>query len=240
MHCRYNLTVVFAVLCVYCRLHYSTQVFLEIYCTDGTFARSHDSSGRYFTCWSPSNQDSSTIIWNERVYSTEHPPPLVGGSQGLSLARALGRGERLLYTASQLRDAAACVACWNSKEEDLTLFTIPAAHTKPASSFPPSHLTLSTTESPTVPPMSTARSCVSVQHDVNGVGCFKVYESGRVVVHYHDTTHLETYLSAMDRQHRGYVRGGEGERRVEGTCWIRLRSGRTETVPLNFKGNRLV
>ena len=230
----------------YCRLHYSPQVFLEIYFTDGTFARSHDPSGRYFTCWLPSNKDSSTVIWNERVYSTEHAPPLVGGSQGLSLARALGRGERLLYTAAQLRDVATCAACWSSREEDLTPLPAPSPLTPPASSLtttpslPPLHPP-TPAEALTAPPMvSATRNCISAQQDVEGVGCFKVYESGRIVVHFPDTTHLETYLCAMDTQHRGYVRGGEGERRVEGTCWIRLRNGRTETVPLKFKGNRQV
>lgn len=229
--------VVFTVLCVVCRLHYSPEVFLEIYCSDGTFARSHDSSGRYFTCWSPSNKDSSTVLWSKRVYSTEHAPPIVGGNQGLSLARALGRGERLLYTASQLRDVATCSACWNSKE-DLTSLPVPSLAT--TSSLPPLH-PLTPAEVPTAPSIvSAAGNCVAAQQDVEGVGCFKVYVSGRIVVRFQDTTHLETYLPGMDMQHRGYVRGGEGERMVEGTCWVRLRSGQTETVPLKFEGNRLV
>ena len=171
------------------------------------------------------------------MYSTEHAPPIVGGNQGLSLARALGRGERLLYTASQLRDVATCSACWNSKE-DLTSLPVPSLAT--TSSLPPPH-PLTPAEVPTTPSIvSAAGNCVAAQQDVEGVGCFKVYVSGRIVVRFQDTTHLETYLPGMDMQHRGYVRGGEGERMVEGTCWVRLRSGQTETVPLKFEGNRLV
>ena len=205
-------------------------MWLEIYCIDGTFARSHDSSGRYFTCWFPSNRDDNTVTWSERVYSTEHAPPLLGGNQGLSLARALGRGERLLYTAAQLKDTATCVTCWKSKEEDL--MSLP-----PPSPLTPLHTLTPADAHPVVP---TAHSCVIARQDVEGVGCFKAYVSGRIAIHFQDTAHLETYLSAMDTQHRGYVRGGEGSRRVEGTCWLRLPNGRTETVPLKFTENRSV
>lgn len=164
------------------------------------------------------------------MYSTEHAPPLLGGNQGLSLARALGRGERLLYTAAQLKDVT-CATCWNSEEGDLT--TLP-----PPSPLTPLHtLTPAENAQPMVP---ATHSCVTAQQDVEGVGCFKAYVSGRIVVHFHDTAHLETYLCAVDTQHRGYVRGGEGKRRVEGTCWLRLPNGRTETVPLKFTENRLV
>ena len=189
------------------RLHYQPNAFVEVFGCDGTYVKSHDSRGKFFSCWCPSPPlRGGSVEWTQRTCSADHPSPISVGGHGLLLSNILSTCEKLLKTASDVQCSPVMERCWEE------------CH-------------ISSPESPHPLPTVVAHAVVK------DIGIFNALSSGRVRVDFVNTVSLESYCPCVDAYRKGAVYSSNGYQLTFGVCEMSLSTGQCSVVSAGDSDN---